>query len=172
MRAMPIVLAMAACGSTQGLPPDWIGTDDALRSGVMTGEPGAGVPREAVQDDALLAYLEGSTACFDVIVRTAEDEDRGLALLQGACTSGEGSSPTEMTADEIVSVYDYAENGEVASVVSEETSAESWGDSQADPPASSHTRVVERKSRLCCQVGLADTIGLSLGTLHLSWDMR
>ena len=166
------IAIVAACGGSQGVPPAWIGTDDALRSGVMSGEPGEGLSRDAVQDDATLAYLEGSTACFDVVVRAAETDDVPLASIGATCIAGEASSAAEPSSDELVSVYDYAEGGEVGSVVVEDVTAASWSGSSADPPGSSLTRAIERRSRLCCEVGLADTITLSLGSLALSWDMR
>ena len=162
----------AACGSAQGAPPDWIGTDDALRSGVMTGEPGEGLTRDAVQDDAIFAYLAGSTACFDVVVRAAQSDDVPLSRIGATCVAGEANSPAEPASDEIVSVYDYAESGEVGSVVAEDVTAESWSGSSSDPPGSGLTRAIERRTRLCCEVGLADTVTLSVGSLALSWDMR
>jgi len=178
MRATPltIIVLAAACGGSsppETFPPSWVGTDAASRTGETGNEVArAGLPRETLVDDAVLTYLDEQTACFDLAVRSTAASDRALSELGAECRAEDTSSAAELSAEEMVSVYDYDADGQLAEVVTEDVPAEAYDRSPEAPPSGELHRIVERRSRLCCPVPRADVLVLALPGLELSWQMQ
>lgn len=169
-----LALMVGCGGAAASYPPAWVGTDDARRTGSMAGDAQAPqLPRDTLMDEAVLAYADGQTACFDVIVRSPWRQDAALTGLGARCTAGEGApAPAEPSSTEMLSVYDYDEDGDVIGTEAEDVPAASYDPSGAEPPSEGLHRVVERHARLCCEAPAADALVLSLGSLELSWTMR
>ena len=172
------LVAILGCGGGAGpYPPAWVGTDQARRTAVGAEEAGLSAPpRETLLDEATLAYADGQTACFDVVVRSLATRDRPLAALGARCRAGAGegasASPAEPSSVEMVSVYEYADNGDLVETVAEEVPGDSYDPGGAEPAGEGLPRVVERRARLCCTAPRTEELALAMAGTELTWPMQ
>lgn len=171
------VAVIAGCGGgPSAYPPAWVGTDDARRTAVTSEEAALeSPPRETLLDEVTLAYADGQTACFDVILRARTSDDVALADLGARCRAGTGDAASEAPAEpssvEMVSVYDYADNGDLVDTAAEEVPGDSYDPAGAEPAADGLHRVVERRARLCCPAPRTDRLTLVVGPEEIAWPM-
>lgn len=172
------IAVVASCGGSAATayPPSWVGSDEARRTAMTAEEGDSPLPPESLADEATLAYADGQTACFDVTVRSLARSDAPLTGLRPTCRAatadGPVTAPAEASSVAMVSVYDYADNGDLVSTVAEEVVADSYDPAGVEPPAEGLHRVAERHARLCCAVPASEELVLSLGEIELSWPMR
>ncbi len=172
-----VFLVLVGGGAGASGPAAWIGTPEALRTGVTGDEvTRAGIAREALAEDAALGYLDATTACFDVTVRSLEPDDAPLANVAARCTAGEASAPAVLHSTPMVSVYDYDARGSIEQTVVDHTTSDAYEHEHRRPAAEGVRRVVERSARFCCDVAVSGPLDLSLGSppraVTLHWDVR
>jgi len=174
-----LVAAIGGCAGASASegPPAWVGTAEALRTGVMGDEVSrGGIPREAVTDDATLAYVDATTVCFDVTVRSLASDDAPLTEVPASCRVGEVSAPAALRSVAMISVYDYNAQGSMEQTVVDHTTSEGYEHEHPRPPAEGLTRVVERSARRCCDIAATEGVDLSLGapprSVTLHWDLH
>jgi hypothetical protein len=122
-------------------------------------------------DEASLDYLDASSACFAVVVRSEMAADAPLEEMGARCTSGEASAEATVNS-ETGSLYDYDERGAVQVAHAEGTPATALAELELEPPAHGHVRVVERHARLCCAMAAAGALELTIGTASFGWELE
>ena len=85
-RGAIVLVLVTGCGSRGAFPPAWVGTDAALRTGLMSGESVPGeLDQESLAEEASLVYHDAESSCFDVRVRSLAEHDATLGELPSEC---------------------------------------------------------------------------------------
>jgi hypothetical protein len=176
-RAALVLLLVTGCGAGAAFPPEWVGTDAARRTGLMSGESVPGeLDQESLVEEASLVYHDAESSCFDVRVRSGAEHDAAIGDLSSECGPTASSRP-HVTGTERVSVFDYRADGELEVAQTEGTPAEGFAAADLDPPAGGAIRVIERSARVCCTVPTGEVLTLSIGapavgSVRFEWRMR
>lgn len=183
------IIVLAACGHRRAqrtIPSNWVGTTYAQLLGYFTAgrhfeEPTpAGIPHDAVRDEATLTELDGEHMCVDVVVRTSATDDEPIELLEPTCLTGRRRTGAILMSG-YVSVYDVVPTAEVApvgggtgsayrvpgQVVVDHVRPEQFAGANAAGPTSAY-RIVERGAHLCCPNPARNDVGFTMRNRNMN----
>jgi hypothetical protein len=169
-----IVLSVSCGGAGgaggDGFPPDYPGSEAARKRASAGGEPSG----ETHGDELQLVHQDAYSACFDGLFRADFERDTRLTAASIACSAGESTATATVTA-EMVSVYDYGENGDLEDVVTEDITSDAYAEASHPEPDPGLSRVVERRARICCEIAASDRLevrvdGAGGGSLTFVFD--
>jgi hypothetical protein len=140
-----------------------------------------GIRHDAILDEIVLAKVDAGETCFDVTIRSEESKDEPLAVLGAQCTI-DGGAQASVIESEAVSVFDHAYTGQQNVAVVEGVAASQYIGMAISKPTDLVFRVIERRGRVCCGRGAAQSAslefhnkhydyGVSKGRLQMRWQL-
>jgi hypothetical protein len=192
MRAIWFIALGMGCASTlksTEISRANVGTKYARQTGYFAScgstcfeeETRGGIRHDALLDEVMLARVDPTETCFDVVLRTEESKDEPFSELTASCGI-DGGDQRAVFVDEQVSVYDHAYVGMSETAVVEGVTATDYLGLSLSQPTDKVFRVIERRGTMCCARATGSSarvelrnrqfdFGMSKGKLEMVWKL-